>query len=182
MALCSRDDGEDSVTIAFWTSFFSMNVGAVLLSALAWYLGQVLPGEYGIQRSWLFPCQGARPNVSSRGQATVGVGGSELLMPGGDADSGGGGGGDGDRVGPVYVEEPPPTHLDVRVRMRGLRKVYEKSSGSESAEDVVAVDCLDLDLFSGQIFALLGHNGAGKTTSTRAMLPISVVCVVSQSR
>ena len=64
----------------------------------------------------------------------------------------------------VAVAEAPPTDLDVRVRMHGLRKVYEKSSGSKNGEDVVAVDHLDLDLYSSQIFCLLGHNGAGKSS------------------
>jgi len=31
--------------------------------------------------------------------------------------------------------------------------------------DVVAVDKLDLEIFEGEIFALLGHNGAGKSTT-----------------
>jgi hypothetical protein len=99
------------------------------------------------------------------------------------------------------VEEAAPTDLDVRVRMRGLRKVYEKSSRKTGTEDVcvktvaaplyaktdrftktgsgqtygkhskkrlfsqvVAVNQLDLDLYSGQIFCLLGHNGAGART------------------
>lgn len=46
--------------------------------------------------------------------------------------------------------------------MRGLRKVFG-TQGSESA--VVAVKGTDLDIFEGQILSLLGHNGAGKTTS-----------------
>ena len=42
------------------------------------------------------------------------------------------------------------------VRVRGLRKTYK---------DVVAVDGLDLDVFTGECFGLLGPNGAGKTTT-----------------
>ncbi len=51
------------------------------------------------------------------------------------------------------------------VSIRGLRKVYETN-----AEDRVAVQGLDLDLFSGQVTVLLGHNGAGKSTT------ISMLC------
>src|SRR5262249_45190686 len=40
--------------------------------------------------------------------------------------------------------------------IRGLRKVYS---------DVVAVDNLDLEVFTGECFGLLGPNGAGKTTT-----------------
>ena len=41
----------------------------------------------------------------------------------------------------------------------GLRKIYQQGNGSR-----VAVDGLTLDLYEGQVLALLGHNGAGKTT------------------
>lgn len=42
------------------------------------------------------------------------------------------------------------------LRVRGLRKSYA---------DVVAVDGLDLEVFTGECFGLLGPNGAGKTTT-----------------
>ena len=41
------------------------------------------------------------------------------------------------------------------MQIRNLRKVFEGK---------VAVDGMDLDINEGEIFALLGHNGAGKTT------------------
>lgn len=42
------------------------------------------------------------------------------------------------------------------MKIRNLRKVFP--------EGKVAVDGMDLDIKEGEIFALLGHNGAGKTT------------------
>jgi len=42
------------------------------------------------------------------------------------------------------------------LRLRNLRKDYK---------DVVAVDGLDLEVYSGECFGLLGPNGAGKTTT-----------------
>jgi ATP-binding cassette subfamily A (ABC1) protein 3 len=50
------------------------------------------------------------------------------------------------------------------LRIRGLRKVFPSSHGGSGREDKVAVAGLDLTLYNGQITALLGHNGAGKTT------------------
>jgi ABC-2 type transport system ATP-binding protein len=44
----------------------------------------------------------------------------------------------------------------VALQVRNLRKAYQ---------DVVAVDGLDLEVFSGECFGLLGPNGAGKTTT-----------------
>jgi ATP-binding cassette subfamily A (ABC1) protein 3 len=53
------------------------------------------------------------------------------------------------------------------VVLRGLRKVYEGASwlpcGSGS-EAVIAVDSLDLTMYRGQLFCLLGQNGAGKSS------------------
>ena len=40
----------------------------------------------------------------------------------------------------------------------GLTKEYRNSTGGSK----LAVDKLDLTMYSGQITALLGHNGAGK--------------------
>ncbi len=44
----------------------------------------------------------------------------------------------------------------VALQVRNLRKAYQ---------DVIAVDGLDLDVYTGECFGLLGPNGAGKTTT-----------------
>jgi ABC-2 type transport system ATP-binding protein len=44
----------------------------------------------------------------------------------------------------------------IALQVRSLRKAYA---------DVIAVDGLDLEVFSGECFGLLGPNGAGKTTT-----------------
>jgi ABC-2 type transport system ATP-binding protein len=46
------------------------------------------------------------------------------------------------------------------IQVRGLRKKYHSRAGQ-----VVAVDGLDLEVAAGEVYALLGHNGAGKTTA-----------------
>lgn len=46
------------------------------------------------------------------------------------------------------------------IEIVGLRKEF--GSGDDA---FVAVDNLTVSMYQGQIFALLGHNGAGKTTS-----------------
>jgi ABC-2 type transport system ATP-binding protein len=47
-------------------------------------------------------------------------------------------------------------HQGPALQVRNLRKAYQ---------DVVAVDGLDLQMYSGECFGLLGPNGAGKTTT-----------------
>jgi ABC-type multidrug transport system ATPase subunit len=55
------------------------------------------------------------------------------------------------------LEEKPVTDARVGVSMRDLSKVYSNK--------VKAVTNLNADLYEGQVTALLGHNGAAKTTT-----------------
>lgn len=45
-------NGPDAVGVSFFGSFLCLNLGSVVFSAIGWYLGLVLPGEYGIKRPW----------------------------------------------------------------------------------------------------------------------------------
>ena len=144
--------GAEAVTIHFWWSFGMMNLGTLVFSVLTWYLGQILPGEYGIKRAWHFPCTAARQQGGGGSGGGGGGGGGGGSPPRGGAEGGvtemmlvdaeGGGSSDASgATGPgggsaTLVEEAAPTDLDVRVRMRGLRKVYEKSSRKTGTEDV----------------------------------------------
>ncbi len=67
-------------------------------------------------------------------------------------------------VEPVEPELRRQVEEGRSLSLRGLRKVYETTSGPR-----VAVAGLSLDLYEGQCSVLLGHNGAGKST-TIAML------------
>ena len=59
------------------------------------------------------------------------------------------------------VEDAPPTLC--------LRKLH-KAFGEQ-----VAVDSIDLDVRKGEVFALLGHNGAGKTTCLNCVVGLTSV-------
>ena len=58
------------------------------------------------------------------------------------------------------VPQAPLADRDVAVRTTDLRKVF----GS-----LVAVENLDLEIFRGEVFGLLGPNGSGKTTTIRML-------------
>ena len=49
----------------------------------------------------------------------------------------------------------------IGVSLRRLTKVYKLPNG----ESRVAVDRLSLDFYQGDVTTLLGHNGAGKSTT-----------------
>lgn len=51
------------------------------------------------------------------------------------------------------------------ISIRNLRKEFECIASHTSSEKRVAVADLNMDLFEGQVTVLLGHNGAGKSTT-----------------
>jgi ABC-2 type transport system ATP-binding protein len=87
------------------------------------------------------------------------------------------------------------------IEMRGLRKVYKGTGKTKRpgivpsamrfgpgvsappANDVVALESLDLDIRAGEFFGLLGPNGAGKTTAigilTTRILPTAGTAIVA---
>jgi ABC-2 type transport system ATP-binding protein len=67
----------------------------------------------------------------------------------------------GRRPGDVVLQQNVPGNTGSAISTRGLTKRY----GSR-----LAVDNLDLDVRTGEIFGFLGPNGAGKTTTMRMLL------------
>ncbi|KAI9984335.1 hypothetical protein PInf_005683 [Phytophthora infestans] len=165
---------EEPITVpsAFRMSLFLL-LDSVILVALGWYLEQVLPQQFGVRKPWHFlltksywvdkmgQSEDDEMATCSENYATP------ILSP---------------QAGGVYTQltdqnvakpsvnayvEPVNATLAMQERngtclqIRGLRKVFPSE---EDGEERVAVAGLDLAMYSGQITALLGHNGAGKTT------------------
>lgn len=66
----------------------------------------------------------------------------------------------GNRRCQMLVTMQRKTRLDPVIEVRDLTRVYERSS----AQPFTAVDCVSFTVEAGQIFGLLGTNGAGKTS------------------
>ena len=49
------------------------------------------------------------------------------------------------------------------IKIRGLKKEFKNALDSSASQ--LAVNNVDLTMYEGQIFVLLGHNGAGKSTT-----------------
>ncbi|XP_035696779.1 ATP-binding cassette sub-family A member 5-like [Branchiostoma floridae] len=131
-------------------------VDTVLYLLLAFYLDNVIPGEYGQQQPWYFCLM---PSFWASDDTSQGAGVSWEGEQQGQTDE--------DENGDV---ERVPTHLQGKraIRIEKLQKVFKKKTG-EVDEDVVAVNGISFDIYEDQITALLGHNGAGKTTLVNAL-------------
>lgn len=132
--------------LTFATPFFMLIFDTVLYSFLGWYLNKVVPREWGVVLPWYFPCMpsywcGSRPlDDYPDTDETVEV--------------------DTSGIEPVGEDLQKLRKEDRCVHISNLGKVFNTPSGKK-----VAVNRLNLTLYEGQIFALLGHNGAGKSTT-----------------
>lgn len=152
------------------TAIAMMLFDAILYGALAWYLDKIWPREYGTHLKWYFIftpsywrgffscCPRDGSNKASRlGSGAHGINaeadisssyGAPLLaneVINDDVD-----------FGPDYEAVPESMRDKAGVKIRGLRKQFNRDGN-----EVTAVNGIDLNLYEGQCFVLLGHNGAG---------------------
>ena len=166
---------------------------AVLYGLLAAYLEAVLPSEFGTHLPFYFPLlpsywrgvwrklkrswrrfRGGRGRGREGGSvdgddAAAGEGSQPLLTLVEDDEDG-----EGEAAAAVVEDDEEDAPLiepvDPELRrqaaegrslsIRNLRKVFKTTSGNR-----VAVDRLNMEMYEGQITVLLGHNGAGKSTT-----------------
>ena len=136
---------------SFFYTIFMLCFDAMLYGLLAAYFDKVLPSEYGTQLPWHFPFSFL---FGGGGKGAEGGGLSEPLL-GDDADKA-----SSVKQEPVSADLMSQISENRSLSIKNLRKVF-KTTG----EDRIAVNNLSLDMFEGQITVLLGHNGAGKSTT-----------------
>jgi ATP-binding cassette subfamily A (ABC1) protein 3 len=127
-----------------------MLVDAVLYGILAWYFDKVIPSEYGTQLPLYFPILPSYwcgVEIVKKDQVL-----EQPLLTHSNEDS--------SKVEVVSEELTAQEEDGKCLIIRNLRKVFKTT-----AEDRVAVDCLNLNVYEGQVTVLLGHNGAGKSTT-----------------
>jgi len=167
-------DVSQEYDISFLDTIIMQFVNTAYLLVLSWYLTQVWPSEYGVHKPWyfLFTPDYWRPlcvgicSIAGLSQRPV----LARLPSYGD---------ENERSGvemaarnraksdpPCIPIEDVPNNLKSQVEdkkcvhIHNLRKSFHTNTGEK-----VAVDGLNMTFYSGQITALLGHNGAGKSTS-----------------
>jgi ATP-binding cassette subfamily A (ABC1) protein 3 len=121
--------------------YFMLTLDTVLYLLLTLYLDAVLPSEWGTRSSPCFCCT----VCCKKDSAAEGV--------------------NNDGRDPNGVYEDEPRDVTPSVQLRGVRKMFTLPSG----EKMTAVNDLTFNMYENQVFALLGHNGAGKTTAMNLM-------------
>ena len=116
-----------------------------LYLVLALYFDEVLQGNYGVALPWYFPFQASywcpRPTaLAQQEERDDALPASSVMEQVEFADG-----------------EQSQHQLGVKIR-----KLYKEFMPDKSLPPFKAVDNLSVDLYTGQIFALLGHNGAGQ--------------------
>ncbi|KAI8053322.1 hypothetical protein BDF22DRAFT_683893 [Syncephalis plumigaleata] len=131
-----------------------MNIGVYLLAT--WYFDKVIPSEFGQRRPlWFF----LMPSYWGLTHRSAGQIDHSLLKPAQESIE--------NEDEDVRLERTIATDLSIAsaIRVLGLRKLYHNSLFRRSSKDKVAVQNLSLALREGELFALLGQNGAGKSTT-----------------
>jgi ATP-binding cassette, subfamily A (ABC1), member 3 len=126
--------------------FYMWMVDLVLYVLLALYLDRVLPSKYGVKLPFYFVCLPSYYNCSCF---------SERAEVNSDEHN------DADKPSSQFFESiGGRAHGPVAVAIQNLTKKF----GSK-----VAVNSLSIDMYEGEIFCLLGSNGAGKSTTIAIM-------------
>ncbi|XP_077867350.1 ATP-binding cassette sub-family A member 2-like [Saccoglossus kowalevskii] len=125
----------------------------IMYIILIWYIEAVFPGNYGVPKAWYFPVQ--KPYHYIKSLCTCRTSKNSYNLPRNlrSADFCQGEGNAGRKV----LLEGEPLGCKLGIHIDNIVKVYKQGK-------VRAVNNLNLNLYEGQITALLGHNGAGKTT------------------
>ncbi|XP_023584096.1 ATP-binding cassette sub-family A member 3-like [Trichechus manatus latirostris] len=126
---------------AFGHVMVMLLVDAFLYTIVIWYMEAVFPGDYGVPHPWYFFGKSSywdehTQSILTRRKKHLGV-----------------------KKHDDEFFEPEPENLVASVQIKNLSKVFKVGSTYKEA-----VRDLTLNLYEGQITALLGHNGAGKTT------------------
>jgi ABC-type multidrug transport system ATPase subunit len=125
-------------------------VDAVIYQVLAWYVEKVSPGTFGLPQPFYFPIL---PSYWLPQIALV-----EMM----DKD---GCGNERSENSSIEYWEAPTAGSSVSVAIRKLEKVFGGGGLFPGRVQKAALKGISLDIHRGTILGLLGHNGAGKSTT-----------------
>ncbi|KAK2156997.1 hypothetical protein LSH36_201g05094 [Paralvinella palmiformis] len=122
---------------------YMMLIDAAIYFIIGWYVRHVFPGKYGLAQPWYFClsrrywCKGCCCGDKTDRDYMTEMNGASIVLG-----------------------EPDPVNLSAGIQTNSLHKDFKK----RGKEHRIAVNNLTVNFYRGQITALLGENGAGKTT------------------
>ncbi|XP_066877252.1 cholesterol transporter ABCA5 isoform X4 [Kogia breviceps] len=118
-------------------------LNSIFYVLLAVYLDQVIPGEFGLRRSSFYFLKPSYWSKSRRNYKELSEGNVSR------------------NISCSEIVEPVSSEFKGKeaIRISGIQKTYRKKG-----ENVEALRSLSFDIYEGQITALLGHSGTGKST------------------
>lgn len=166
------DNASDDVyNYSYTKGIVMLVISSVVFTLIAFYLDKVLPRQYGERLSLCFCFQKKHLCCCCDGEEAGAAAGSNNRTSVFDEDTASRDPfelryiEDGNNYEPVSPEIAQLEQLNQCLRIEDLTKEYE--------DGVQAVDGINLKMYSGQIFALLGHNGAGKSTMISMLTGLS---------
>jgi ABC-type multidrug transport system ATPase subunit len=135
---------------SFGASLVMLAVDTLLYSFLAWYFSNVLPGDFGIKKPAHFLFTRAYWAPRHDRELLHDEDATNLMAASEDYDSA--------NFEPVSADMQDR----VGVSIHGLTKLFRDPNEKTIT---AAVNNMSLDMYKGQILSLLGHNGAGKSTT-----------------
>lgn len=147
----------ESSGVSFLACLLMILLDTILYCLVGLYLDKVLPKENGVRYPWSFMFRACfwrkkRTKHGSCKASNIDCNDEKTNLVGKDVHK---------RAMEAISLEMKQQELDGRcIQIRNLHKMYESRKGS-----CCAVNSLQLSLYENQILALLGHNGAGKSTT-----------------
>nr|QNH67915.1 ATP-binding cassette transporter subfamily A member 1-like protein X3 [Brachionus plicatilis] len=138
-------------------SIMILILDGIVYGLLGWYVKKVFPGRYGASQPWYFivsPKYWSR-SILCKFCIEKKIVNSEIFNKDGSIK---------DNSKYKYIENEP-TKIPVGISIKKLTRKFKEK---------VVVNNLSLNFFEGQITSLLGHNGAGKSTTINILTGIYV--------
>ncbi|GAV57854.1 ABC_tran domain-containing protein/ABC2_membrane_3 domain-containing protein [Cephalotus follicularis] len=146
--------------VNFLVCLLMMLLDTMLYCVIGLYLDKILPRENGVRHPWNFifqKCFWRKKNILKPVSTLEVQSNDELFMENGTCFQNAA----FEPVVEAMSLDMKQQELDGRcIQIRNLHKVYSTNKGN-----CCAVNSLQLTLYENQILALLGHNGAGKSTT-----------------
>ncbi|KAH9502478.1 hypothetical protein Btru_068800, partial [Bulinus truncatus] len=128
----------EEVSVAW--SFYMMLIDSVIYFLIGWYIQHLKPGKYGIGHPFFFPFQPSYWRSFFKHRLPSGE------MIGNESQT--------EATGILF--DAPPDNFIVGIAVQNIVKIYSNKKK--------AIDNLSINFYENEITALLGHNGAAKTT------------------